>query len=162
MAVEYSEITWVLYFILEISREASIIRVFSGYTQRLCFFVIRAFLILFYLNKKFGGSEGPFSCEPEIWCALNLGRPDPQKVQESLKNPSTWLWSGNLLTVIVRHTVSSSSVKMIRSTSANRILLGRNSSPALRISPACFILCNLILATRSKVGLCIPLKFPFM
>ena len=34
-------------------------------------------------------------CEPEIWCALNLGRPDPQKVQESLKNPSTWLWSGN-------------------------------------------------------------------
>ena len=34
-------------------------------------------------------------CEPEIWCALNLGRPDPQKVQESLKNPSTWLWSSS-------------------------------------------------------------------
>ena len=58
--------------------------------------------------------------------------------------------SSSLLLVLV--SISSPPSHLFLSTSARRILLGRNSSPALRMSPACFILCNLILATRSKVG----------
>ena len=35
-------------------------------------------------------------CEPEIWCALILGRSGPHEVLESLKKPSSLVWSGNL------------------------------------------------------------------